>query len=61
MKTDGLTDRLTEGLTDGQGRLPWTPSGKRGVQKLEEKNERSLRYLKTNGPRTNGQTDKGNY
>ena len=27
------TNRRTNVLTDGQGRLPWTPSGEPGVQK----------------------------
>ena len=31
------------------------------MQKLEKSLERSLRYLKTDGPGTNGRTDKGDY
>ena len=36
-----------DGLTDGQGRLLWTPSGKPGVQKLEKGGV--LGYPKTDG------------
>ena len=32
LKINGLAD----GLTDGQGRLPWTPSGKPGVQNYKK-------------------------